>query len=71
MRETLPLAELVEDTTRTDMRNLPIEQISCEEFERLPKFDRRGVPILDSTDAPIMRSKPRQTRNQAKRQRRE
>lgn len=76
----LKAEELEEDVTRADMKKkagwrgwVPVEEIPSGEFERLPKFDRRGVPIQDSTDAPILRSEPlkRQTRSQARRQRRD
>ena len=57
-------ADIVEDWTRADIKAkptwkgwVPVARVPAGEFQRLPKFDRRGVPVVDNTDAPVPRSR--------------
>lgn len=41
---------------------VPVTRVLVGEFQRLPKFDKRDVPIVDNTDAPATRSRPAKRR---------
>lgn len=58
-------ADVVEDWTRADMKAkptwkgwVPVARVPAGEFQRLPKFDRRGgVAVIANVDAPVTRSR--------------